>query len=179
MPGHRGARRVSRKVQLCRLYFMRRFAVFRSRICNEVAHIMELIQLEDRLRLNIPEIDLQHEKLIALVNRLRAALVDGAEKAARDSLLSQLLEGMRNHCAYEEQLMTEYGYPGYEAHKSEHDRLAHNLGDLIERYRNGELVLSIAVVMELNCWAKIHIEKSDMPLGVFLLEQKGFAAARN
>lgn len=138
---------------------------------------MELIKLEDRLKLNIPEVDSQHEKLIELVNRLRSALVDGADKAARDSLLSQLLEGMRSHCAYEEELMLRYGYPEYKAHKSEHDRLAHNLGDLIKRYRNGELVLSIAVVMELNCWAKIHIEKSDKPLGAFLLDQKDLKAA--
>ena len=149
----------------------------RSGIRVEVAYIMELIHLEDRLKLNIPAIDSQHEQLIELVNKLRSALVDGADKAARDSLLSQLLEGMRSHCAYEQELMLRYDYPEYEAHKSEHDRLAYNLGDLIGRYRNGELVLSIAVVMELNCWAKIHIEKSDKPLGAFLIDQKGFEAA--
>ena len=73
---------------------------------------MELIRLDDRLRLNIPEIDSQHEKLIELVNGLHEALVGGADKAARDSLLSQLLEGMRNHCAFEEELMVRYGYSG-------------------------------------------------------------------
>jgi hemerythrin len=139
---------------------------------------MELIQLEDHLRLHIPEIDTQHEKLIKLVNRLHEALVGGADKAVRDSLLSQLLEGIRNHCAYEEELMLRYGYPEIQAHKSEHDRLKRNLVDLIERYRNGELVLSIAVVMELKCWATIHIEKSDKPLGMFLIDQKGFEAVR-
>jgi hemerythrin len=35
---------------------------------------MELIQLEDHLRLHIPEIDAQHEKLIELVNRLHEAI---------------------------------------------------------------------------------------------------------
>jgi len=140
---------------------------------------MELIQLEDHLRLNIPEIDAQHEKLIELVNRLHEALVGGADKAVRDNLLSQLLKGMQSHCAYEEELMLRYGYPEYQAHKSEHDRLKRNLVDLIERYRNGELVLSIAVVMELKCWATIHIEKLDMPLGVFLINEKGVESARD
>jgi hemerythrin len=140
---------------------------------------MELIRLDDRLRLNIPEIDSQHENVIELVNGLHEALVGGADKAARDSLLSQLLEGMRSHCAFEEESMLRYGYPGYLAHKSEHDRLKHNLVDLIERYRNGELVLSIAVVMELRCWATIHIEKSDKPLGAFLIDRKGSETARD
>lgn len=133
---------------------------------------MGLIELEDHLRLHIPQIDSQHEELIELVNRLHEALIGGADKAARDGLLSQLLEGMCSHCAYEEGLMLRHGYPGYQAHKSEHDRLTQNLRDLIKRYRNGELVLSIAVVMELKCWATIHIEKLDKPLGAFLDDHK-------
>ena len=138
---------------------------------------MELIKLEDRLRLNIPEIDAQHQRLIELVNRLHEALLGGADKEVRDSLLSQLMEGTQNHCAYEEALMLRYGYPEYQAHKSEHDRLKRNLTDLIERYRNGELVLSIAVVMELRCWATIHIEKSDIPLGAYLTDQNVVVAS--
>lgn len=137
---------------------------------------MELIQFEDSLRLDVPEIDAQHEALIELVNRLHQALVGGADKVIRDGLLSQLLEGARSHCAYEEEVMLRYDYPGYQAHKAEHDRLTQNLVDLIGRYQKGELVLSIAVVMELKCWATIHIEKSDKPLGAFLSAHKGQAA---
>ena len=139
---------------------------------------MELIQLDDRLRLKIPEIDAQHQRLIDLVNRLHEALLGGADKEVRDSLLSQLMEGTQNHCAYEEELMLRYVYQEFQAHRSEHDRLKRNLTDLIERYRNGELVLSIAVVMELRCWATIHIEKSDMPLGAYLTDQNVVEAAR-
>ena len=140
---------------------------------------MELIQLEDRLRLNIPEIDAQHEKLVELVNELHEALVGGADKAVRDALLSKLLEDTVGHCAYEEKLMLRYDYPGFQPHKSEHDRLTRNLSDLIERYRNGELVLSIAVGMELKCWATIHIEKSDLPLGAFLKTRNGVDMSRD
>ncbi len=138
---------------------------------------MELITFEDGLRLNIPKIDSQHEKLIELVNGLHGALLGGADKTARDSLLSQLLERTRNHCAFEEELMSRYDYPGYRAHKSEHDRLTQNLVDLVERYHRGELLLSIAVVMELKCWATIHIKQSDKPFGAFLSDRDGGDAA--
>lgn len=161
------------------LYFKSRFVPSNSRICNKVAYIVELIKLEDDLRLNIPEIDSQHEELIELVNGLHLALVGGADKAARDGFLSKLLERTRSHCAYEEELMSLYDYPGHEAHKSEHDRLTQNLVDLVARYQRGELLLSIAVVMELKCWATIHIEKSDLPLGAFLNNQKGVDKARD
>ena len=132
---------------------------------------MELVQLEDHLLLDIPEIDSQHKELIAQVNGLHLALLEGADKATRDSLLSQLAEDMRSHFAYEEEWMERYAYPRLEAHKKEHDRLTRNLNELIERYHNGELVLSIAVVMEVKCWATIHIEKSDVPMGAFLVDQ--------
>ena len=134
---------------------------------------MELINLEDNLKLNIPEIDSQHETLIRLINLLHETMLQGADRAALDELLSQLLEYTRNHFSYEEQLMSQYNYPGYKAHKSEHDRLMQHLVDLAERYKNGELLLSFAIVLELKGWAVVHIEKSDKPLGSFLNERNG------
>jgi len=138
---------------------------------------MELIRLEDSLKLDIPEIDSQHERLIGLVNLLHETMLQGADRAALDGLLSQLLEHTRAHFAYEEQLMSQYNYPGYEAHKTEHNRLMRHLEDLVERYTNGELLLSFAVVLELKGWAVVHIEKSDKPLGAFLNNREGTDAA--
>ena len=137
----------------------------------EVGFIMELIKLEDKLKLDIPEIDSQHETLIGLINLLHETMLQGADRAALDALLSQLLEHTRNHFAYEEQLMSQHNYPGYEAHKSDHNRLMQHLVDLTERYKNGELLLSFAIVLELKGWAVVHIEKSDKQLGTFLNKQ--------
>jgi hemerythrin len=137
----------------------------------EVGFIMELIKLGDKLKLDIPEIDSQHETLIGLINLLHETMLQGADRAALDALLSQLLEHTRNHFAYEEQLMSQHNYPGYEAHKSDHSRLMQHLVDLTERYKNGELLLSFAIVLELKGWAVVHIEKSDKQLGTFLNKQ--------
>ena len=139
---------------------------------------MELIKLEDDLKLNIPEIDSQHEVLIGLVNQLHETMLQGADRAALNGLLSQLLEHTQTHFAYEEQLMSQYNYPGYEAHKSEHNRLMQHLVDLAKRYNNGELLLSFAIVLELKGWAVVHIEKSDKPLGTFLNNRKGVDATQ-
>jgi len=138
---------------------------------------MELIKLEEDLKLNIPEIDSQHETLIGLVNRLHETMLQGADKAAMDGLLSQLIEHTRTHFSYEEQLMSKTGYPEYEAHKSQHNRLMQHLEDLAEGYQNGELLLSFAVVLDLKGWATVHIEKSDKPLGAFLTSRKGVETA--
>ncbi len=134
---------------------------------------MQLIRLEEDSRLNVPEIDSQHEALIGLINQLHTAMLREADKASLDDLLSQLLEHTRSHCSYEEQLMSQYGYPEYAAHRSEHQRLIEHLENLIGRYRNGDLLLSFAVMLELKGWATIHIEKSDRLLGVFLNDRAG------
>jgi hemerythrin-like metal-binding protein len=132
---------------------------------------MTLIRLEENLKLDVPEIDSQHETLISLVNLLHETMQQGADKAALDGLLSQLLEHTKYHFAYEEELMSRYSFPGYEAHKSEHKRLMQHLLDLTDRYKNGDLLLSFAVLLELKGWALVHIENSDKPLGTFLNSQ--------
>ena len=140
---------------------------------------MELINLEDTLKLDIPEIDSQHETMIMLINQLHETMLRGADRVPLAELLLQLLEHTRTHFAYEEQLMSQYDYPGYEAHKSEHDSLVQHLVDLSKRYKNDELQLSVAVaaVLELEDWATVHIEKSDKPLCAFLNYRKGVDAA--
>jgi hemerythrin len=134
---------------------------------------MELIKLEDDLKLNIPEIDSQHETLIGLINLLHETMLQGADRADLDKLLSQLLAHTQTHFAYEEQLMSQYNYPECGAHKSEHNRLMQHLVDLAKRYNQGDLLLSFAIVLELKGWAVVHIQKSDKPLGTFLNNRKG------
>lgn len=133
---------------------------------------MAMIKLEDNLKLGIPEIDSQHETMISLVNQLHETMLQGADKAALDGILAQLLEHTQAHFAYEEELMSRYNYPEYEAHKSEHNRLVQQLVDLMARYKKGDLLLSFAVAIELKGWAVVHIEKLDIPLGAFLNSQQ-------
>lgn len=138
---------------------------------------MELLRLEDNLKLNVPEIDSQHETLIMLINRLHEAMLQGTGREVLDGLMSQLIEHTRTHFSYEEQLMTQYDYPEYEAHKSEHNKLMQHLVDLAESYHSGELILSFAVMLELKGWATVHIEEFDMPLGIFIKSREGAGAA--
>ena len=133
---------------------------------------MALVKLEDSLKLDIPEIDSQHETLVSLLNLLHESMLQGSGKAVLDDILSQLLTHTQTHFAYEEELMCRYKYPGYETHKSEHNKLMQHLLDLIARYKKGDLLISFAVMLELKGWAVVHIEKSDKPLGTFLHKQK-------
>ena len=133
---------------------------------------MDLIRLEDDLKLQIPEIDAQHEALIGLINELHENMLQQADRSVLDGLLQRLLDDTRDHFAYEEELMLETGYPRYQAHRLEHQKLLQRLLDLIGRFRDGELLFSFAVIVELKGWAKVHIANADRMLGVFLSDRR-------
>ena len=147
-------------------------AILACTLQGGVEFIVVLIKLEDDLKLDIPEIDSQHETMISLVNQLHETMLKGADKTALDGILTQLLEHTQAHFAYEEELMSRYNYPEYEEHKTEHNSLIEHLVDLMARYQKGELLLSFAIALELKGWAVVHIEKLDKPMGTFLNNQK-------
>jgi hemerythrin-like metal-binding protein len=65
--------------------------------------------------------------MASLVSLLHETMLQGADKAALDRLLSRQLEYTQTDFFYEEELMCRYNYPGYEAHNSEHNRLMQHL----------------------------------------------------
>ena len=136
---------------------------------------MELIKAEDAPKIGVPEIDAQHAALIDLVNRLHQAMSQGEDRNTLEGIIAELIEQTQAHFAYEEQLMQQTGYPQYQSHKAAHEKLLQHITALGAQFRNGDLLLSFAVMMDLKAWATIHIEKSDQPLGVYLSE-KGYHA---
>ena len=129
---------------------------------------MGLIRLQDDQKVKVPEIDAQHETLIDLINQLHKAMTQCSERNVLDKLIAALIEHAQSHFDYEERLMAEHRYPGYTRHKKEHDRLIEHIVALAQQYRNGDLLLSFAVMVDLKGWALVHIEQFDVALGVFL-----------
>jgi hemerythrin len=132
---------------------------------------LELIKEEDAPRVGVDEIDAQHAAMIGLVNRLHQAMMQREEREILDAIIAELIRHTHRHFSYEEQLMAQTRYPGYPAHKADHDKLMKHITDLAEQFRGGDLLLSFAVMVDLKAWATIHIEESDGPLGLFLNKQ--------
>ncbi len=129
---------------------------------------MGLISLRNEQKVNVPEIDAQHEALVELINQLHQAMIDGRGREVLGRLMSALVNHTRSHFAYEEKLMTEHAFPGLGKHREEHDRLLQHIEELARRFDDGDLLLSFAVMVDLRAWALVHIEKFDVVLGVFL-----------
>jgi hemerythrin len=129
---------------------------------------MGLIRLEDDQLVRVQEIDAQHQGMVDLINQLHKAMMRGSDRAALSDIIGDLIAHTRTHFRYEEQLMLQGGYPGYVKHKQQHDVLLRHITDLDERYRNGDLLLSFAVMIDLKGWALSHIAKYDVALGAYL-----------
>lgn len=129
---------------------------------------MTMISWDDTAILNVEEMDSQHQRLFALVNSLHQAMVSPQGGGALSRALEELVNFTRIHFTTEEALMTRHAYPDYEKHREEHQALLQDVGQLLQRFRNGDVLIPFAIELDLEAWALKHIETSDKPLAIFL-----------
>jgi hemerythrin len=128
------------------------------------------LQWTQALSVGIPEIDEQHQELFRRVDSVLVALLQGdASEVAR--LLAFLDEYVVVHFGAEERFMLENGYPGYGAHKAEHDGFVEDLRELDrEREARGITPALVARVSHaVSDWLRGHIQVTDKALGRFML----------
>jgi len=120
-----------------------------------------LVTWSDRYSVGIARIDSEHQKLIGLVNDLYAAMLEGRGKAVVDQVLHGMADYTQSHFVNEERLMRLHSYPGYEAHKAEHEKLTAQVKHLQEEARSGKTVVSMEVMRFLQHWVVDHIVGVD------------------
>jgi len=112
-----------------------------------------------------PALDAQHKQIIGVINDLYAAMSQGEERAALESLLDRLVQYTKTHFAYEEQVMQQHDYPGLTHHKRLHDRLRQRTADL--RAHLG-LVTGVDLLHFLKEWWLEHIQGQDKQYAPYL-----------
>ena len=132
---------------------------------------MKFIEWDDTLSVKIETIDEEHKYLIGLIN----SFYDNIKKQSGKEFIAKLIKEMRNYSVFhfntEESYMRSYGFPGYEAHKKEHDAFIAKVVDVEERYNNGKLILSLEITNFLKSWLKNHILKTDKMYSDFFIEK--------
>ncbi len=128
------------------------------------------IQWRDSLAIGVEEIDNQHKELLHHFDRLLKACEEGKGKSELASLLSFLDDYVVRHFKDEEAIQRLRGFPGYEAHKQEHDSFITRLRALKQEI--AAKGVAIHHVMETNNmllkWLINHISKVDTELGKYL-----------
>lgn len=125
-------------------------------------------------------IDEQHGRLFALIEEMRLARNSAdplAEYRLSCRVMAELVEYTSTHFAEEERLMQEAAYPGYEAHKQEHEVFTQRIREVEEDMHLGDSVLTLDFFCDLlEGWLKEHILQTDRQYVPYLLPAAANAA---
>ncbi len=135
---------------------------------NERISGMELIKWKDIFSVKVSEVDIQHKKLIGLINQLYDAMRIGKGREVLGSVLTELVHYTIYHFSTEERLFREYGYPEYDEHKQIHDDLTRKAKELKESFDRGNKMITIDVMLFLSNWLNVHILEVDKKYSEFL-----------
>src|SRR5579863_9029117 len=126
---------------------------------------MPLLTWNDSLSVGVSTIDSQHTALIAILNELYDAMMQGRAKEITGPLLRKLVNYTRDHFSAEERMMASAEYSGLPAHRREHERLTKQVEEYSARYDRGEGAVNIELLHFLRTWLTNHIQQSDKAYG--------------
>lgn len=106
-------------------------------------------------------IDAQHRQLFEMVNRLLAAFLDNAPRAACLAIIHELLTALTQHFRDEEEVLRSRGYPDTDHHAELHATLLEAAGNLAERYERADLPLDEALEVIANEVVARHMLDDD------------------
>jgi len=123
--------------------------------------MMQLMEWNDNLSVDIAEIDQQHQKLIAYINDLNAAMLEGKGKEVLGTILDGLTNYTVSHFSVEEKYFDQFQYNGTAAHKLEHQNFVQKVSEFKQGFDEDRLMLSMEIMAFLKDWITNHIMGSD------------------
>lgn len=128
------------------------------------------IEWRESLSIGVEEIDSQHKQLLSHFDQLLKACEAGKGIEELKRLLGFLDEYVIKHFNNEESIQRLRKYPGYEAHKKEHELFVARLKLLKEEINNEGVALHHVIETNnlLLKWLLHHISTVDVQLGLFL-----------
>ena len=129
------------------------------------------VDWRDEYSVNIESIDRQHKKLINLINMLQTTVDYSTGEEFERECLAAVVEYTKTHFVYEEGLMRQYGYPDFEAHKAQHQKMIDKVNDLLAEYEKHPENAMKDTLDFLKQWLIRHINGTDKQYSDFLLSK--------
>lgn len=120
---------------------------------------MALLIWQEDLNTGIDIIDMQHQRIVEMINRLHVTQ-KSMERLAIADVIDELVDYTLSHFAFEEELMEEAGYPFCAAHKRVHEVFTKRVSEYRMRFEAGEDVTDELKSM-LSRWLFNHIRSDD------------------
>ena len=116
----------------------------------------------------IRAIDVQHKKLVGMINGLHKAMRERASNAAMTRLVDELKNYTVEHFNTEEKLFDRYGYPQKADHKVLHEKFVSQVMEFDSALRSGKAKVTMDVMHFLKDWLVQHIQGEDRKYTSFL-----------
>lgn len=116
--------------------------------------------------------DIQHKRLVELVNRIYDAMREGKGDQAAQQTLEDIVLYVRTHFTAEEALMQQVGYPHLSAHQAKHRALTAKAKELMEGLKAGKMVATVRLATFLKDWLVNHIQHEDRQYGIYIVRQQ-------
>jgi len=122
-----------------------------------------ILRWDDSMSVGVKALDDDHKKIIAMINKLFAAVERGESDSALDNIFYELFHYIGDHVAREESLLQRTNYPDCLAHEQEHAACQKELESVFAKFLAKEdRFISIEVMTMLCLWWKKHILQTDM-----------------
>jgi|SRR3972149_3015340 len=122
---------------------------------------MQLLTWEPQHSVGVQELDEQHKKIFAIINRLYDVMQTTDEKKN----LGEILEEMRDYCdqhfSLEEKYFDLFHYEDRESHEAQHRFFREKSREFIQTYAVDGVTLSFDVLDFLEDWWFKHINNVD------------------
>jgi hemerythrin len=131
---------------------------------------MEYFPWKDEYSVGIFEIDSQHRRLIAILNRLYSEMWEENVNENIDTAITELMDYTMTHFKFEEALMDRYGYPKAAEHKAVHSKLTQEVYAYKSVIDKNRPVNPLEVIPFLKEWLSHHILQQDKAYVSHLLQ---------
>ena len=129
---------------------------------------MEYYSLPEKCWMPCPQIQAEHEALIALLNSARAAFAAGSATEPFLSFLEELRRMLSAHFAHEEQIMASHDFPELADHSLHHDFCRARLDQVGDLLLKGQLKPNRFLLDELYDLIVDDVIRADGPFKSFL-----------
>ncbi len=138
---------------------------------------MALMTWGPEFELGFGDIDVQHQRLVALINALDDARERGVDPTTLQFIVEELYRYTQLHFAFEEKLMKRYAIPKSEQHRAEHRFLTAQVRTFMTAFAERGVEISDDLMVFLRDWLTFHILKTDKELADALLSAGAVSAA--
>ncbi len=132
---------------------------------------MEPIIWAEGFSVGVSEMDNQHKKLIAMINRLIAEPKATVQSETISDLLNDMINYAQEHFRDEEALMSEHSYPFKDLQTEQHKSFIKRTVDFCSASEGGVDIVPQAMLEYLKGWLIHHILEQDMKYKAFFIER--------